>query len=124
MFVLLYRRYKTLQMFNVEKEPQRLFRFDDQSIVTVSKHNKGINSELLRLSLPIKLTLPPEDEGRSKGNDFKVMSGLCTKNLIHEVNVLENYKNFIITSENNTKDLNFYSFHDSSKGKSIFLFCQ
>lgn len=95
-------------MFNLQNIPEHVFQIDETTLCVCSKNLKGENSELLQLKIPRKLTLPQEDEGRSKENDFKMVSGIYTMNHVYQTSNISNDQ--IITSEDDEKGLQIYNF--------------
>lgn len=104
-------RYKTLQMFHLQNTPEHVFQINEQTLCVCSKNLKGENSELLQLKIPKKLTLSQEAEGRSKDNDFKMVSGIFTKNHVYQTSNISNDQ--VITSEYDANGLQIYNFNSS-----------
>lgn len=101
-------------MFNLENTPCHLIQLDATSICIGCNRNRGNNSELLKLQLPKKLLLPPEEEGLCKENDFKVLSGTYTEASVYSMDKLKNENSNVITSEYGIKGLNIYNLSSST----------
>lgn len=102
-------------MYNV---PEHLIQLDDSTLCIASRSEKCRKTELLKLLLPPKLTLPAEDEGRSKGNHFEMLTGLYIEHSIHQIRALS-YEDTVITSQNGRKGVQMYKMDSESGGKTL-----
>ncbi|XP_067009099.1 WD repeat-containing protein 73 [Anabrus simplex] len=107
-------RYNLLRMFDFENTPLHLQLSDAKSICVASRDSSGRN-DILELSLPEKLTVPPEQEGLVKSCDFKMKCGGYTKSPLFQMEVLFEKKQ-VLTSEKNEFGVAIYDLGSEKPG--------